>query len=85
MTGGPARGDNDGDDRNGASRSDDVHAPRLHATLAPFAADLAAAAEGADDAAEADAYAVLAALGRGDDPPRDAARRVVDRAENEEQ
>lgn len=70
----------DGNDPHG----DDVPAPRLHAAIAPFAADLAAGADGADDPAAADACAVLAALARGDDPPQGAARREVERAEDEE-
>ena len=65
-------------------RGDDVSAQRLHAALAPFAADLAAGVDGADDPAAADACAVLAALARGDDPPQGAARREVERAEGEE-
>lgn len=54
---------------------------RVRDTLAEFAPELADAADRTDDPAEADAYAVLAALGYGDSVPRDAARRIVARAE----
>jgi len=38
------------------------------------------AADATDDEKAADAYRVLAAVARGESPPRDVARRVVDRA-----
>lgn len=52
---------------------------RIQDKLAPHADELAAAAEAADDQAEADLAIVLAALARGEEPPRDAARRVANR------
>lgn len=52
--------------------------------LGKYADELATVADDTDDPAVADACVVLAALGRGDEPPRDAARRVVDRAEGSE-
>lgn len=56
-------------------------APRIRSALAPYASDIAAAAEKADDLAVADSLAVLAALARGERPPADAAARVMQRAE----
>lgn len=53
----------------------------LRTVLAPYADDLADAAERTDDPEVRDAYLVLAALARGEDVPLRAAERVVERAE----
>lgn len=51
--------------------------------LADFADEFAERAEDADDAEQRDAYAVLAAVARGERPAADVARRVLDRARAE--
>lgn len=52
-------------------------------TLRDYADDLEETAHETDDPAEADVYRVLAAIGRGNTPPRDAAKRVHERARRE--
>ena len=52
----------------------------LRNVLEPYTDDFAEAADAADDRAQADAYAALAALARGERVPRHIARRIVDRA-----
>jgi len=49
----------------------------LEAALGPYADEFADAAEEEDNPTTAAACEVLAALGDGDDPPTDAARRVI--------
>lgn len=48
--------------------------------LSEYAEEFAAAANATDDPAAADAYRILAAIGRGEAPPDDVASRVVERA-----
>lgn len=55
-------------------------ADRLREVLGPFVDELEAAAERADDPADVDVFRCLVAFGRGEHAPRDAARRVLDRA-----
>lgn len=55
-------------------------ADRLREVLGPFVDELEAAAEAADDPTDVDVFRCLAAFGQGEHAPRDAARRVLDRA-----
>lgn len=57
-------------------------ADRLPAVLGKYATELSDASESADSQEVADAYAVLSAIARGESPPDNAARRVVDRAKD---
>lgn len=56
---------------------------RVRRILEPHAVELKQAAAEADDPADADIYAGLAALARGEDVPKDVARRVIQRAEDQ--
>lgn len=56
--------------------------PEPVGTLTEHADVLADAAEDADDPDVRAALRALAAVARGDDPPRDAARRVAERTRN---
>lgn len=59
----------------------EVRESRLREKLDEYRDELAAAADEADDQPQADLAEVLAALSRGEDPPREPARRVVERLE----
>lgn len=52
--------------------------------LSEYAEEFAAAADATDDPAAADAYRILAAIGRGETLPSDVASRVVERATDED-
>lgn len=56
---------------------------QLRDVLGPLVDDLESAAERADNPADVDVYRCLAAFGRGEYAPPDAARRVLDRAEGD--
>lgn len=54
--------------------------PTIRTVLAPHVTEFEQAAEVTDDPAEADVYVVLATMGRGQTPPKEASARVLQRA-----
>lgn len=54
--------------------------PSVRTVLAPHVTEFDEAGDETDDPAEADVYAILAAIGRGQTPPGEPSKRVLGRA-----